>query len=362
MERKNEVGTLDKRRIFLFDILRIIFAVLVFMSHTIGMYGCTYGQKADIFIMAVRGTVMTGFFMLSGFAVRFSCRNYTFESWKEVKRFYLRRGLAILPAYYTFHIVWCCFFEEDIKLSLLLTPVEIFGVQSVFNSLFGILHNGGTWFISCILFAYFVYPLNHKILINLSIKLKTILLIITVLGLQYVNFVVAQLNLGGFYSDPIFRTGEFLTGVLLCDLFVNMDKKVLKRFILGDACCLFALILWLKIRRGGTYLDILKIELVVIEFLIIIFAVAYQTRSKFFECNCVLKYFSKVTFEIYLVQMYAWKISDLLLGETGTNLQKIIISSIVTGVLAVALERLCVVIKKVIENSSQYKSLIAADI
>ena len=68
---------------------------------------------------------------------------------------------------------------EDIKLSLLLTPVEIFGVQSVFNSLFGILHNGGTWFISCILFAYFVYPLNHKLLINLSIKLKTILLIMT---------------------------------------------------------------------------------------------------------------------------------------------------------------------------------------
>ena len=109
-------------------------------------------------------------------------------------------------------------------------------------------------------------------------------------------------------------------------------------------------------------MDIVKIELAVIEFLIIIFAVAYQTRSKFFECNCVLKYFSKVTFEIYLVQMYAWKISDLLLGETGTNLQKIIISSIVTVVLAVALERLCVVIKKVIENSSQYKSLIAADI
>ena len=75
-----EMKKLAKRRIFIFDILRIICAALVFMSHTIGMYGCTYGQKADLLIMSRRGAGMTCFCMLSGLFLRLSTESSPFET------------------------------------------------------------------------------------------------------------------------------------------------------------------------------------------------------------------------------------------------------------------------------------------
>lgn len=345
-----EMKKLDKRRIFILDILRIICAALVFMSHTIGMYGCTYGQKADLFIMSIRGAVMTCFFMLSGFSIRLSTENITFETWRELKGFYLKRGLAILPVYYVFHIIWCCFFEDNIRLSLILTPIELLGLQSAFNSLFGILHNGGTWFISCILFAYFMYPLIHKILIHISTKAKIILIILGAFGLQYANFVVAELGLDSFYSNPIFRTGEFLIGAVLCDLLIKMSGREIRNFVLGDCILIAGILVKELLAGGGIYSRIIRMELAVIGGCILIFVAAYLIRYKRFENSRVLKYCSRITFEIYLTQMYAWKISDYLLVEAGTNLQKIVVSFIVTVVLAMILDRICVIIRKYLEN------------
>ena len=83
---------------------------------------------------------------------------------------------------------------------------------------------------------------------------------------------------------------------------------------------------------------------------ILIFVAAYLIRYKRFENSRVLKYCSRITFEIYLTQMYAWKISDYLLVGAGTNLQKIVVSFIVTVVLAMILDRICVIIRKYLEN------------
>lgn len=39
----------------------------------------------------------------------------------------------------------------------MIAPVEIWGFQSLLSSLFSVSHNGGAWFISCILFCYLLF-------------------------------------------------------------------------------------------------------------------------------------------------------------------------------------------------------------
>ncbi len=48
---------LKKHRLFIIDIVRIICALLIYMKHSITMYGCSYGYILDIIIKKMTGPV-----------------------------------------------------------------------------------------------------------------------------------------------------------------------------------------------------------------------------------------------------------------------------------------------------------------
>ena len=122
-------GRENRRRIFGLDVLRIICALLIYGRHSITMFGCTYGTVWDQKIIDTTAFVMTCFlFGREGHGL--IC-------------FYIKRMLSILPAYYLIHVVWLVFHKELWADWIFLTPTELTGMQAAYQSLFGMLHNGG---------------------------------------------------------------------------------------------------------------------------------------------------------------------------------------------------------------------------
>lgn len=158
------------QRIIGLDYLRISLAVLVFLFHSHShVLKCDYGVLNGFVSMGA--IAMTGFFLLSGYALNLSNKN--FENARDVKKFYIKRLIAILPLYYAYAAINVAIniFRNGTTAAieeLILFPTEFLGIQSVFASLFPYSHNGGSWFISCILICYLLYPLLQIISRNLS--------------------------------------------------------------------------------------------------------------------------------------------------------------------------------------------------
>ncbi len=83
---------------------------------------------------------MTGFMMLSGFVLFISYSHKDFTKMSEVKTFYLKRVISILPLYYSIALIHVLYQICVGKISLMdvaiLFPVELFSVQSTYFSLF----------------------------------------------------------------------------------------------------------------------------------------------------------------------------------------------------------------------------------
>ena len=133
-----------KRRFVGLDILRISLALLVYMFHSQIHFKCNYYFLNNF--VEVGAIAMTGFMMLSGFVLFMSYSQRDFIKLSEVKIFYLKRIISIIPLYYSiasFHVLYQLIGG---KISLLdaaiLFPVEFFSVQSTYFSLFRYSHNG----------------------------------------------------------------------------------------------------------------------------------------------------------------------------------------------------------------------------
>ena len=127
-------------------------AILIFMFHSrIHILHCSYGVLNSF--VDVGAIAMTGFFLLSGYVINLTYGRKDLAKPGEMKTFYTKRLITIIPLYF----VWAFFrviahvivsgksaaIEE-----LILFPIELLGIQSVFSSLFSFSHNGGSWFIS----------------------------------------------------------------------------------------------------------------------------------------------------------------------------------------------------------------------
>lgn len=145
------------------DIVRVFCVIIVCAFHTSIHLECQYGIfQSFIWNGAV---LMTTFFMLSGFTLSLVYRNMTR---KEIPHYYLKRAISILPMYYICILIHSIVFiiyamntgavQDKIQQVLVLAPIELLGLQSFFTSLFPYNHNGGTWFISCLLFCYILFP------------------------------------------------------------------------------------------------------------------------------------------------------------------------------------------------------------
>lgn len=208
---------MKEERLIGLDILRVTSALITFLFHSHIHRNCQYGIFNDFINMGA--IFMTAFFMLSGFSLFISNSNTNIIDLKNMKIFYLKRFIGIIPMYYFIAIIYVIFLRTESLLdNIVVAPIEMLGLQTIFTSLFGVAHNGGTWFISCIIICYLFYPFIQEVMKQLTYKNKIFILLMCVGMLLYSPIITHWFHTANIYSNPFFRGLEFAIGVLLASI------------------------------------------------------------------------------------------------------------------------------------------------
>lgn len=320
------------KRLVGLDLFRISAALFVFLFHT-GHINCSYGILQKFISMGA--IFMTGFFMLSGFVL---CYVNAFNKNFDIMIFYKKRLIQIMPVYLIISSLWVCLFsKEKIIDEIILLPVTILGIESVFTSLFNISHYGGTWFVSCILFCYFLFPLLNKLISKDNIIYIYILLVFVLI---YSSFAVDYFKLHNIYSNPFFRILEFTLGILLCRVWINNKDKYPKLYsipvIVLEVLIFVVVVTWavkLNFYHGNYMLyNIFNIPM----FTLIIFGLA-GFKNYYLEHSKILQYLSSISYVFFLAQFFVWPSVPILLSYVNidNNITRIIISFILCIMLSI---------------------------
>ena len=208
---------MKKDRLVLIDVLRILFMVFIFIRHSATMGGCKYTWFDVPFLRSLNGNMLSAFFIISGFSLFYVYSNKDLFNYDNLTIFYKKRVISILPFYLL--VVICHFFlESDLKTNMGLLPIEITGTHTFFNNTFSLLHNGTTWFVSCLLLSIFLFPLLQELIKRFSPKKRIILFVLLLTFLSYSSIMFNMFSITNTYSNPLFRNFEFSLGVLFCSM------------------------------------------------------------------------------------------------------------------------------------------------
>ena len=233
--------------------------------------------------------------------------------------------------------------------NLVLLPIETLAVQSTFNTLFDISHNGGTWFISCIFICYLLYPYIQKLTKQLQQKGRFILLLLCMFLLLYQPFVVFYFHIDRNYSNPFYRLLEFLIGVLsaamLGDFQNTKGKRVLRSGIMIGfevLLLIFAISIAVKLEISpGNYMLYSWAALPI--FILLIPGLA-TAEFRFFKKKKLLyrvvTYLSEISYCFYLSQFFIWDIMRKVGMAESTNWLRCTVAIALCMVLSVAMHEL----------------------
>lgn len=322
------------------------------------MYGCVwFSETISSLIILMTGPIMNCFFVLSGFSIRMSSCGRQLNDGGAILGFYKRRLLSILPAYYLLNICYAFIIEGQIKDALILFPIQLFGISAPFRNLFGTFATGGTWFVSCILIAYFLYPLIHQILSRLSGKKKLMIVVLLVFLREYSAKIDTIYGLETNYSNPFFRTMEFAVGVFLYDLLVGEHAVRYKKVFLGSCSGLLVLAVayCLHGRRAAVNFLLSSYVLIILLFVCVLY-LSLNLKCAFLERSKVLFYLSKLTYHLYLMQMLSWRLSDILF-HPQTSLPKVACSFGISLTLSVVSERITWLVQNWLKKEKSTASL-----
>lgn len=199
--------------------------------------------------------------------------------------------------------MYVIFSESDIMKSVWLTPIELLGLQSMFPNVFGVLHNGGTWFISCIIIAYLVYPYLQELVKSQSTKCRVLLTILMAMLISYLPEIAIKYELGSLYTNPLLRLFEFATGALLASLIgCNLVKECFKNNIV-TICIVFISAMTIVY---SFYAQIAELQyLNIILLCIALFISVYISCERLDNSRC-LQYISGLTYHFYILQLFLW--------------------------------------------------------
>lgn len=231
--------------------------------------------------------------------------------------------ITILPLYYTYALVNIVLniigngYSAAIQ-ELMLFPIESLCIQSVFASLFSFSHNGGSWFISCIMICYFIFPLIMILTKGLNDRTRTYIILVLSGILLWSPFVEYFFKCQSIYSNPFFRALEFAIGMLVCQ--INMKHNTENRLILflrKPSVCLLsviALVLGVSIAQyihiPGYYMLYNWIALPC--FVSLLFSLGYIEFEKL-QYSKTINYLSALSFSFFLSQlMIVWETVNFL--------------------------------------------------
>lgn len=322
---------MNKKRLIGLDLFRIIAAFVVYTYHAALLFNCDFGIFKKFANMGA--LFMSGFFLLSGFAIFSTNKQKNLIKVAELKPFYLKRLVGLMPPYCFITLIYMFFYaEETIRERLYLSPIEFFGIQSAFPALSNVLHNGGTWFISCLLFCYILYPFFQEIIKQLSVKGKLILIFLCYLIMVIYPLVAWKLMMS-LYANPFFRIPEFLIGITLGSLSDDLaEKKIPACFFSLKAFALELVFLitciTLTVDTKHIVRDCTLYNCITLPLLILMLLSLSRVECPNQKLAHIIRYLSSITYSFYLVQFFIWSpVKSLLLRmNRDGNLLKIALS------------------------------------
>ncbi len=230
----------------------------------------------------------------------------------------------------------------------MLAPIEILGIQSSFSSLFSVSHNDGTWFVSCILMCYLLYPLIQGILKQISLKAKIMIIAIACFILLYSPIVVFIFSISSIYSNPFFRVIEFLIGATMCSLIPDVKNSRCIGILYSYSAVVLefaVLVIGVSIAvnnefHTGDYMMYSLFGLPVFMLQLLSF---YGLRVPIIiEKSRLLHYACDVSYAFFLAQFFAWDITMVVINMIGndSNVVKILISFMICLICAVLLHEI----------------------
>ncbi len=332
-----------KKRLIGLDLFRIGAAAVIFLFHSHMHIHSNYGFLNNFISMGA--VFMTGFFMLSGFSMYYVYQGCDFTKLDRIVNFYKKRAVGILPNYYLVALLYVLIIEKDYLLNIIIAPIELFGIQTVFTSLFPFSHNSGTWFISGILICYALFPFLCTCLDQFCTKTKSWMLGLLTALLLYAPIVVLVFQTADIYSNSFFRFLEFMIGALISSLlnkFSSLGKlsKILasKWLILTEGLSLVAAISLAVSLKWQIDNYMMYSWIVVPFFSLMMISLAIADVDIFSNSKTVL-YLSKISYAFFLVQFFVWPLIKEIEKMFGylSNPNKIIASLALCLILAMIL-------------------------
>ena len=335
---------MEKREhLAILDIIKICCAVLIYMRHSITMFGCTYGSSlVDGLICATTSPIMVCFFVVSGFSIYYNNSNRNLLDAGELRTFYKKRFITLFPIYILVHMLSYVLVVNTVQQKIYSTPVELLGLQSMYGGLFGISHSGATWFISSLLLGYFIYPLVQELL---KMNQRCIYLVTSVIFFVLVYSEVVMLQIFGVqpgYVNPVFRAMQVAFGAALCMAFTEDDKgnnkkaaiMMVANLIITGLLTAFAL----HYKMGIEYVT------TPIYYYLIAFAmlISIKFKPRLLTKSKLIKYAGSLTFYFFILQVFLWRLSAKVCGLTGfeSNKGKLLVSFVLCVVLSIICKEL----------------------
>lgn len=317
------------------DILRIVMAIFIFLRHLITMGGCVFGHLDD-FICAQTNIVMIAFFIVSGFCINSSSKGFSTK--KDVLYFYKDRLLKILPLYLSVEVirfligVYCDGKGIEYVATL---PIRLLGIQIHYSVE---VFSGVSWFVSCLLVCYFVFPLVSILFDKLSCRKRVFLGIGILLILTYSQVICRWYSNIDMYYDPFFRSLEFVLGVLVSSLLMDINEHNKLIFRLGFSVLTFFLLFVYEkkvLSEGSCALGFITATMM------IICAGWERVSTDSIPCKVVVK-ISSFTFELFVLQDIlfstpVYRLEDHLLRNGGNDEKRLFY--IITMVVLIILSR-----------------------
>lgn len=315
----------SNERVIGLDILRVFLAMLVFAFHAHSQLSCDYGVLTDF--ISVGAIAMTMFFMLSGYCLRVAYGNKSFHDKNVLKVFYVKRLTCILPIYYIVSIAHILLLgKESILENILLFPIEALCFQSAFTSLFTFSHNGATWFISCLMMCYFVFPIIRQIINNVSQKGKYIIFTVLVFLSLWSTLVRSHFSTVWLYENPIFRILEFSIGILVAEYNIKRQQcfcKEKNNFVhtaIAIAVCLCLIWGLSYLERTYDIKDFMLCNWLVIPCSVLLLVslgrIKCPNQALITKCFC---YLGKISYPFYLVQFFVWPATNYVTEQQYIN-------------------------------------------
>jgi peptidoglycan/LPS O-acetylase OafA/YrhL len=328
------------RRMVGLDLFRMVAALMVLLFHCHIHHDCSFGPLTGFVSMGA--IFMTGFFMLSGFVLFRTYQERELFKMDALRNFYLKRAIGILPLYYLVSVVYVLSLgSESLFQNLVLLPIELLGLQTVFSTLFPVSHNGGTWFISCLLLAYLFFPLMQEVVKQWGTRAKLVALGVSALILFWSPMVVHTFSTDSIYSNPFFRGLEFFIGVVLASLPVNAKWITSwKSFIVEAILLVVGVSVAVKLNIFvGNYMLYDWIAVPLFGCMALTLA---GLKSPRLQKSAVLRYASAVSYAFFLAQTFNTEIENWLLPLCGiqNNVLQIAVSIVLCAVIAIALHEL----------------------